>query len=300
MSLAKVSFWLTAVVTIFAWLFYYYSNIFIVRFIGYLFVVAFALSIWRVSSIMGINRIAHGSPPGIWVPMLEQRKVLGFFRQYSESIEDRVLSISYNYAVLLFILGLLVHIWWLCLSALLLSFSVLHALKRSWPGYALILGGSKNESTRNVVLLVTKLIRPLFTVNLLDMVSSDELEHELFKATSYRLKNHVVSWESAVETHAFFARVIIIDLNETSDAVKKELEIIKDSNFDYKTVILDENNYLNSGDSNLSIDLEQFYVASSQTELVQAIKLVIEDIQMPPSREVPLKVMVSERTATSL
>ena len=145
--------------------------------------------------------------------------------------------------------------------------------------------GLKFRIIKKTALKVTKWISPLFVTNLLNMVSNNEIEHEVFKATSYRLKNEVVSWKAAVEIHSFFAKIIIVDLGNPTPALQAELEIIKESDFYYKTIIYDKDNNLDKQNLATLIDTNSCFIAHDYIEVSTILTLLIKDLEKPLSME---------------
>ncbi|EJG0713406.1 hypothetical protein ACIL2W_004519 [Vibrio parahaemolyticus] len=230
--------WMTFVVAGGLAAFHYLSDILFVKIIGALAIILFLISLWRMNKVMVLNRVAFKSLEFSMTPMLNQRKLLALFRLHAESAEDQFFSAVNSYLTLIVMLSLTIEPWWLCVAALLHSFGNYYALRRSWPGYALILGASNKEGTKRLTILVQRCVSPLFTTNLLNFVSTSEIEDELFTATSYRLKNEVISWKAAVEVHSVFARVIILDVSYISEGVREEIELMVDCDFWYKMIIL--------------------------------------------------------------
>ena len=262
--------------------FYYLSNCVFMQVLGVLAILAFFLSLWSGIKAIVLNRRAFQSLEFSLVPMLKKRKLLGFFREHAESAEDRVFAVINAYFTLIFLLSITIHLWWICIAAFLFSFTSLYELRRSWPGYALILGASNQESTKRLAIAVQQCVSPLFTTNMLNFVAHSEIEHELFKATSYRLKNEVISWKSAVEVHGTFARVIVLDASHITDGVLEELQLICDCEFWYKLLLLCPTDQSRAAASKLLSSRPDTLVVERQEQVMSILKALLQ--QFPKCR----------------
>jgi len=274
-------------------LFYYLSYLRIVRAIGAFGVLLFFISLWRVNRIMVVNRIAFHSTEFAVFPMVQKRKLLGLFRAHSESAEDRFFAALGSYCALIVLLSLTIHPWWLCVAAPLGSFCSFYALRRSWPGYALILGASNRKSTKDLAVLVQRNISPLFATNLLNMVTHNEIEYELFRATSYRLKNEVISWKSAVEVHAAFARLIVLDASAITDGVRAELQLLLECGFWYKTILLCPTEESRAVACRVLSSRPECLIVGDQDHVASAIQEVLKRFPAFPTPDVCLKQMIA-------
>jgi hypothetical protein len=70
------------------------------------------------------------------------------------------------------------------------------------------------------------------------MTAHSEIDDELFRVRSYRLRNEFVSWKAAVEIHAVFSKVIVLDMTHLTRDVLEEFELMRGPDFWYKTAFL--------------------------------------------------------------
>lgn len=225
-------------IMILLFVFEYWSGTVVVKCLSLVFSLVF---IWRVyihSFEFGINRqVFGGEDHRLFLPDLSLRKAVGLFRGFAETGEDRLMFALTCYAVAIGIAGVVANRWWLAISLLLFSLTSAHSIRRTWPGFTLVLGSSQDQGFRGLLYRVMLATRPFNTTTMVNFLKPEDLERELDLVLQDRVRNIVVSWEAAAEVHASLAKVIVISLDDLRDAVTTELQLIDRKSLWYKTIV---------------------------------------------------------------
>lgn len=268
-------------------LFYYFADLWAVRALGVLLV---AWSLWVAYRMMKLDALYTKAFGLSTDARASHRKLLGLVRLHAESAEDRVMFAMASQTILIFLLGLATaQWWWIAVAAVLATFPGFRALRRSWPGYVLVLGASNEPSARTVTRLAQFIFRPLPVTNLLAMVTHDEVDDELFRASSYRLQNEFVSWRSAVEIHAVFARLIVMDMTLLTEATRDEVAIVSGSAFWYKTIFLCPTDQCREAVASIVSSRPEALIVNSRDELKSALLAIRSSLPVTPTLERTVK-----------
>ena len=273
-------------------IFHFFHDCLLVQMLGLVFVLMLLVMLWNTTRAIEINRIAFNWKKGQVFPLAGERVILGFLKNFSESGEDQFIRSISSYANMTTLLALPVQPWWFCVSALLYSIVAFSVMRRIWPGYALVLGGTSRDTTRALVEEVAKLISPLNTVHLLNIVTIEDLQGRSLQNTGHRIRNELVSWKTAVEIHASFARVIILDLTKTTRALEDEIDLINMQNMWFKTIVIGQIKALESTKISQTVNSVNFnheaFIANTNKEALSILRLLREDLQNCPTREKPV------------
>ncbi|MBY5370468.1 hypothetical protein ACC696_35715 [Rhizobium ruizarguesonis] len=289
----------TASIAALLFIFDHWSEVLLVRIVGILFSLLFLTRMFSQSFEFGINRKVFGKDENkIFMPDMNLRKAVGLFRGFAEMGEDRFIFVLTHYGTVIAIAGIVSgRWWWLTISALLFSFTSVHAVRVAWPGFTLVLGRSEDKNFHKLFKHVVFATRPFNTTTMVDF--PEDLEQDLSTILNNRIQNLVVSWEAAVEVYATLAKVIIVDLDDLEDAVKTELQLIDQKQFWYKTIIFSSDS-VNGSLAEVSLRTAPAdagaLVTSDIGTVRRAVKSVRKSCAVPLSRENPVSMHAIGRT----
>lgn len=234
----KAHFSAIMLITVLLFVFEQWRGTLLVKALSILFGLGFALRLCVHSLQFGINRKVFGSEDDrLFLPDLTLRKAVAYFRSFSETGEDRLMFAITCYAVAISLAAIITNPWWLAISLFLLSFTSVHSIRRTWPGFTLVLGSSQDPSFRGLLYLVMRSTLPFNTATMVNFPRAGEAEADLDLVLKDRIRNMVVSWQAAVEAHASLAKLIVVSLDDLRDAVATELQLLDRKRFWYKTIL---------------------------------------------------------------
>ncbi|MCJ9674459.1 MULTISPECIES: hypothetical protein [unclassified Neorhizobium] len=234
---ASAIFVIATLLMIFEW----WPGTLVVKLLSGLFVSAFVWRLFIHAKEFGANREVFGKENGgVFLPDLSLRKAVALFRGFSEAGEDRLMFAITCYAIVVGMAGAIANPWWIAISALLFSLTSAHSLRSTWPGFTLVLGSSEDRNFRRHLFQVMSATRPYNTTTMVNFLRAGELEKELDYVLQNRLRNVIVTWESAVEAYASMAKVIVVSIDDLREAVTTELQLLDSKGLWYKTIVFSQ------------------------------------------------------------
>ncbi|MBY5471528.1 hypothetical protein HFO86_15110 [Rhizobium leguminosarum] len=281
----------TASIAALLFVFDHWSEALLVRIVGILFFILFLTRVFAHSFDFGINRKVFGKDENkMFMPDMSLRKAVGLFRGFADTGEDRFIFLLTHYGTAIAIAGIVSgRWWWLTITALLLSFTSVHAVRVAWPGFTLVLGRSEDKHFHKLFNHVVLATRPFNTTTMVNFPK--DLEQHLSSILNNRVQNLLVSWEAAVGVYATLAKVIIIDLDDLKDAVTSELQLIDQKQFWYKTIIFSSSS-VNDALAKVSLKTAPADAGALLTSDIgtvrRAVKSVKKTYEVPLSQENPV------------
>jgi hypothetical protein len=201
---------------------------------------------------------------------------------------DRVkLVLTQSYlASFIFVQALFFNYWWIIVSVYVYILTKALSI-RYLPPFALILGASGTE-TNNLVKMVQSAARPLAARELLQ-VKMNLLRDTHVATTSFRIANAFINWEAFVELYCTVSKLVVIDIENITDAIDVELSTIDQHDLWHKVIF-----FTPSESAHVHRILRQYpsaqvaCVTGDLDALARTIKYVAGNPKRMPSKTNPL------------
>jgi hypothetical protein len=229
---------------------------------------------------------------------IEANKILREYNYILNHQADRMfLTMSYL-AVFIFAQGLLFNHWWIIVSLYYFTLSRVIG-RRFMPPFVVALGESGSVG-EGLVKNITAVAAPLAVRELLkiEINSAGKFVGNISRFQGmYRIGNRALNWQVFVETYCDFAKLIVLDLRNTSPNVDEECEILNKKDLWYKVLIISKDRTgLAARCAGIEFNqdsISKVPIFDAPSELCLAVSRIAKNRQDIPSKERPAWLVLS-------